>query len=178
MIGSAQRPAVPALPCAISNATDRTETCNAPRARPSMAVSVLRPPIFYLMLWADAEDGRRWVLIPAAVPVRYGDSPFIPRSLLFRTIRASWSDNDCLVMAGRQAVDISSRFPARIPFKNGQPKALERPIVARRRRAGRWSAPCRQWRGSGTAQLGTREALSILAVAAFELPDVLKSHQS
>jgi hypothetical protein len=51
----------------------------------------------------------------AAALVSHGESPFIPRSLLFRTIRASWSDNDCLVMAGRQAVDILQGSPPESP---------------------------------------------------------------
>lgn len=57
------------------------------------------------MLSADAEHGEIFRFSPPRF-IATADLPFIPPPLLFRTIRASWSDNDCLVIAGGQAVDI------------------------------------------------------------------------
>ena len=75
--------------------------CNGPKARRVVVVSALRPPLFIPMLSADAEHGH--IMKFSYVRRRdfsHGVLPFIPSPLLFRTIRASWSDNDCLVIAG------------------------------------------------------------------------------
>jgi hypothetical protein len=58
-----------------------------------------------------------WIPIFAAAIPSHGGFALHPPPLLFRTIRASWSDNDCLVIGDGQGMGILPDLRPKSPSK-------------------------------------------------------------